>query len=112
MTINLKTMSTKLKDPTKEGDAASLKSASKLCGEEMEAKSWPNEAEMQATEENHSSLETTSFRKFGGLLGVCQSGICCNKFRLCAKTTVVVQFVPKLSCNPKSKTVPTVDNML
>ena len=103
-TISLKTMSTKLKKPTKEGKAASLMSISELYGERMEAKSWPNESEMRAFEENDSCLETLSFREFGCLLRVGgQSGQYHNQLRPHPKTTIVVQFVPKLSCNPEGK---------
>jgi hypothetical protein len=71
---------------------------SELRGEQMEVKSWPNELEMRAFKESHSSLESASFRKFGGLLCVCHGGNHRNKLRPHAKTTVVVQLVPKLSC--------------
>ena len=102
-TINLKTMSTKLKKPTKEGEAASLKSISELYGERMEVESWPNESDMQAFEEKHSCLDTMSFREFGGLLRVGQSGQYRNQLRPHTKSTIVIQFVPKLSCNPEGK---------
>jgi hypothetical protein len=105
-TINMKTMSTKLTKPTKEGEAASLKLISELYGERMEAESWPNESEMRAFQDNHSCLETMSFHKFGGLLRVCQSGNYRNKLRPHSKITTVVKFVPKLSCNPESKSYP------